>query len=483
MSSMKRAGILIIILLLLFGCVMVKKDSKNKTPESSNSGGELSNTTSNSDTNSDSNTMSNSNTSSNSNTASNSNTSSNSNTTSNSNTSSNSNTASNSNSHSNTNTNSNSNVTPKPPEQELTVDEKVEKALSEMTLKEKIGQMIIIEYRKPYDSKLEKTLKTVKPGGFILFKENFTTYSATLNFVKKVKATSDIPMFISVDQEGGGVQRLQGLTDKKAIYIPYMQELGSTKDTKLAKEVGRVMAEEMRVFGINMDFAPVIDIYSNPKNTVIGKRAFGTDAKTVSDMALSLADGLEENGIIPVYKHFPGHGNTAVDSHVSLPIVDKSKEELYDLDLIPFQKAIENHASVIMIGHLAVPSITGDNTPASLSKKLITDFLKGEMKFNGLVVTDALNMGALTKYYSKSEIPVKAIQAGVDILLMPASPEDAVSEIVKAVQSGKIKESQIDASVRKILKLKYEKIEPTYNKYLSSSYLNSKEHQSIVNQI
>ena len=184
-----------------------------------------------------------------------------------------------------------------------------------------------------------------------------------------------------------------------------------------------------------------------------------------------------------MYKHFPGHGNTATDSHVSLPIVDKTKEELYSLDLIPFQKAIEENAPVIMVGHLAVPSITGDNTPASISKALITDFLKGEMGYKGLVVTDALNMNALTNYYSQDEIYVKAVEAGVDILLMPSSSRNALNSVKKAVEDGRITEERINESVKKILTLKYEKIEENYNEYLPSSYLNSKEHQEILKKV
>ena len=199
-----------------------------------------------------------------------------------------------------------------------------------------------------------------------------------------------------------------------------------------------------------MDFAPDIDVYSNKDNKVIGKRSFGTNSDIVSRLGISLGNSLSKNGVIPVYKHFPGHGNTATDSHVSLPIVDKTKEELYSLDLIPFQKAIEENAPVIMVGHLAVPSITGDNTPASISKALITDFLKGEMGYKGLVVTDALNMNALTNYYSQDEIYVKAVEAGVDILLMPSSSRNALNSVKKAVEDGRITEERINESVKKI---------------------------------
>lgn len=364
------------------------------------------------------------------------------------------------------------------------IDKKVNEMLEDMTIDEKIGQMLMVFYRVPKsDDTLRSALRDVKPGGFILFRENITTYEDTLNLIKEIKASSKIPMFISIDQEGGNVQRLLALQDMDVANIPYMNDVGNTNDLGLAKDIGKVIAEELRVFGINMDFAPVIDVFSNSENTVIGRRSFGNNPQIVSDMGIAVAKGLEENGVIPVYKHFPGHGNTAVDSHVSLPIVTKTKEELFNSDLIPFVKAVENNAPFIMIGHLAVPSITGDNTPASLSKSLITDLLKKEMGYDGLVITDALNMGALTNYYEQDEIYVKAIEAGVDILLMPSSSREALSSVRNAFDSGRITEERINESVRKILKLKYEKIEKDYNNYLPSSYLNSKEHQDILAKV
>lgn len=364
------------------------------------------------------------------------------------------------------------------------IKEKVDSVMKDMTLDEKIGQMIIIYY---YSDSMDDTLKisldTVHPGGFILFKQNITTYDKTLKLIKDIKERSKIPMFISVDQEGGNVQRLLSLSDKTVSNIPYMYNVGNMNDTELAKDLGKVIAEELRVFGINMDFAPVLDVFSNSDNTVIGKRSFGTSSEVVSSMGLALGTGLKENGIIPVYKHFPGHGNTAVDSHVSLPIVDKTKEELYDLDLKPFQEAIKSGVDVIMIGHLAVPSITGDNTPASLSKKLVTDLLKDELGYNGLVVTDALNMKALTNYYEQNEIYVKAIEAGVDLLLMPSSSRECAKAIKQAVEEGRLSEEQIDESVRKILTLKYKEIVDDYDEYLPDTYLNSSSHQEIISKI
>lgn len=424
--------------------------------------------------NSDVNSSSNSNNDTNSMSNSNESTTSTSNSTSNKPTSTNKN--SNTNSNKPTNNNSNSNIS-KP----LTASETVDKHLKEMTLDEKIAQMLVIPVTgTSLNNTTKNNLTKYKPGGIILFAYNLGNYNTTIKFIDDMKNTSNIPLIVSIDQEGGKVQRLTNITGKTATKIPPMRSLGKMEDTNLAYSVGTVTAEELRVFGINMDFAPVLDVLTSDDSNVIGTRSFGTSPELVSKMGLSFAKGLESKGVIPVYKHFPGHGSTATDSHYDLPVLTKTKAELYDVDWIPFQNAIHNDAKVIMIGHLAIPNITGDKTPASLSKVLITDILKEEMGYKGLVVTDALNMGALTKNYSEKQIYEMAINAGVDILLMPKSPEGAINYIKQSIKEGKIKESQINESVRKILMLKYTSLKTDK---LPTSYLGSKAHQDIVNKV
>ncbi len=368
----------------------------------------------------------------------------------------------------------------KNPEEEI--QKQVAELLSQMSLDEKIAQMLIITTNDTSLSPdLQETLTTYHPGGFILFANNFTDYASTRNFVQDMQNTATIPMFISIDQEGGLVQRMKSLTGTTVSDIPSMALLGQTNDPALASQVGKVIAEELRTIGVNLDFAPVIDVISNPNNTVIGSRSFGTDKDVVASMGTALAQGLLDNGVIPVYKHFPGHGSTSKDSHYDLPVITKSKEELLNSDLVPFKKAIASNAQVIMIGHLAVPSLTIDNTPASLSKALITDFLKNELNYQGLVITDALNMQALTLNYSEEEIYTYAINAGVDILLMPTSCSSAVAKIKEAIQKGNLTEEQIDNSVRHILTTKLTYL--TDYQSLPNSYLNSPEHQEIIKQI
>lgn len=361
------------------------------------------------------------------------------------------------------------------PEEEL--NKRIEEVMSNMTIEEKIAQMLVLYYvSDEVDSNLENILKTYNPGGFILMGYNMSTYEKTKKFVEDLQKNSKIPMIIATDQEGGGVQRLQSMENPTPLYIPYMYDLGKTNDKVLAYNTGKVMAEQLRTIGVNVTFAPVLDIYSNIDNRVIGKRSFGNDYKTVSDMALSLAKGLEDNGIIATYKHFPGHGDTATDSHYDLPLIDKTYEELKKEELIPFVNAIENGAKIIMIGHLAIPNVTGDNVPSSLSKKLITDILINDLKYDGLVITDAVNMGALTKNYSYEEIYTMAIEAGVDLLLMPNGSKTAIRYIKQ-----NISEERIDVSVRKILKFKFTYLEDY--EWLGKEYLNSQEQKDIIDKI
>ena len=358
-----------------------------------------------------------------------------------------------------------------------TLEDKVDKQMSSMSLDEKIAQMLVIYYLSPsVDDDLLNVIKTYSPGGFILMPDNYSTFDDTKKFIDTLNENSKIPMIISTDEEGGLVQRLKALTDVEVTDIPPMYDVGKTGDLTKAKEVAKVLAEELRTLGINVTYAPDADVWTNPDNTVIGDRAFGNDSKTVSDMAIAFNQALEENGIMGCFKHFPGHGDTLADSHYSLPVVNKTYEDIKSLELIPFQNAIENGAKMIMVGHIALPNITGDDTPASLSKKIITDILKTDMKYKGLIITDALNMGALTENYTDEEIVTKAVSAGADLLLMPNGTAKTIEYI-----KNNISEDRINESVKKILIYKYTYLKDY--KYLDKTTLGSDEHKSIVNKI
>lgn len=364
--------------------------------------------------------------------------------------------------------------------EKLSIEEKVNYKMDNLSIDEKIAQMLIVYYiGDEYDENLSNIIKEVKPGGFILMSDNITTYDRTLNFVKGMQNDSDIPMIISTDEEGGSVQRIKGIRDISVTDIPYMYYLGQTKDKNLAYKVGEIIANELRTIGVNLTYAPVMDIYSNPNNTVIGKRSFGSDPNTVYDMATSLKNGIEDNLVNTCIKHFPGHGDTETDSHFEIPIINKTLDELENSDLLPFIKSI-NDTNMIMVGHIALPKITNSSIPASLSKEIVTDILKNKYNYRGLVITDALNMRSLTNNYSDKEIYTMAINAGVDLLLMPNGSKNAIKYIKEAIDDEEIDINTINESVRKILTYKYSNIKENY---LDKSYLNKSEYSNVLNQI
>ena len=364
--------------------------------------------------------------------------------------------------------------------EKLSIEEKVNYKMDNLSIDEKIAQMLIVYYiGDEYDENLSNIIKEVKPGGFILMSDNITTYDRTLNFVKGMQNDSDIPMIISTDEEGGSVQRIKEIRDISVTDIPYMYYLGQTKDKNLAYKVGEIIANELRTIGVNLTYAPVMDIYSNPNNTVIGKRSFGSDPNTVYDMATSLKNGIEDNLVNTCIKHFPGHGDTETDSHFEIPIINKTLVELENSDLLPFIKSI-NDTNMIMVGHIALPKITNSSIPASLSKEIVTDLLKNKYNYKGLVITDALNMRSLTNNYSDKEIYTMAINAGVDLLLMPNGSKNAIKYIKEAIDDEEIDINTINESVRKILTYKYSNIKENY---LDKSYLNKNEYSNVLNQI
>lgn len=357
------------------------------------------------------------------------------------------------------------------------IDEKVLQALSTMTIEEKIGQMLILyETHSKVDEEVIALFNKIKPGGIILNKENITTFQETKKYIEDVKNLSLFPLIVSVDQEGGRVQRLQLLKDVSPTYIPSMNDIGKTNNPFLAFETGKILANQVKTLGINVVYAPVCDIVTSEENTGIGDRSFGSSPTLVSSMCTNFAKGIEETNVIATYKHFPGHGDTTTDSHTSLPIIYKNLDELEDFELVPFKEAIANHAKIIMIGHIAFPNITNDTTPASLSKTIITDILKNKLNYQGLVITDALNMQALTNNYTEEDIYIMAVEAGVDLLLMPSHPEKAI-QVIKE----NISEERIDESVKKILHFKFSYLENT--EILDQSYLHKESYQSVLKQI
>lgn len=328
--------------------------------------------------------------------------------------------------------------------------------MAEMSLEEKIGQLFIVglEGYSLDDNSLEMIEKH-HVGGFILFKRNIKDVEqlvALTNALKAANSNNKIPLFISVDEEGGIVSRMPEGVKK----LPSSGSLGRLGSEELSYEVGKILGYELKLFGFNMNFAPVLDINSNPQNPVIGERAFGSDKELVSKLGIQTMKGIQSQGIISVVKHFPGHGDTSVDSHVGLPRVDHGLERLREFELVPFAKAIESGADAVMVAHILFPQIDPEN-PSTLSKAIITDILKEEMGFEGVVITDDMTMGAIMENYSIGEAVVKSILAGSDLILVCHGHENglqAITAIREAVEEGAISEDRIDESVYKILKLK-----------------------------
>lgn len=334
------------------------------------------------------------------------------------------------------------------------IDYKIVEKIDKMTLDEKIGQMILSGFNGTcFNKELSILINDFKVGGIILFSRNIE-YSKQLKKLTSdiIGINQDIPLFISIDEEGGRVSRLP----KDIKKFESSKSIGDREDAKYAYENGRGIGEILKKYNINMNFAPVLDIYSNPKNTVIGDRAFGDNEKVVSSMGIATMKGLRDENIIPVVKHFPGHGDTEIDSHLGLPIVEKNLKQLNELELIPFNKAIENGVGAVMVSHILIKEID-DKYPATLSYTMINDILRNDMKFENIVITDDMLMKAITDYISIEEASVKSIKAGADIILIGSDinkTKSVIERIKLAVANNEISEERIDKSVYRILKQK-----------------------------
>ena len=332
----------------------------------------------------------------------------------------------------------------------------IEDFVSEMTLDEKIGQMIVVGFNgTDVSEELTNLVNINKVGGVILFKRNIETSQQLKELNNNIEGLNkEIPLFISVDEEGGRVNRLP--SDMES--FPSAREVGLKNNKDYAYNNGKSMGESLKVTGFNMNYAPVLDIFSNPQNTVIGDRAFGSDIETVSTMGISTMKGIEDEGIISVVKHFPGHGDTFVDSHYGLPIVYKSLKELDNFEFIPFKKAIEEGCKAIMVSHILLDKIDNKN-PSSMSKTVITGILREKLGFDGVIITDDMEMKAITENYTIEDASVKSIIAGCDILLIGSGTEyvnKVIDAIKEAILNGHISEERIDESVTRIIKLKSE---------------------------
>lgn len=351
-----------------------------------------------------------------------------------------------------------------------------------MTLDEKVGQLFTIQFSgDTFTTAIAQTIQTYHLGGVIYLQVNgnLNDPMRSAQFSNDLQACAianyGIPLLISMDQEGGRVTRITGGAD-----FPGNMALGASRNTNLALSAGSVFGSELKAIGGNMDLAPVLDVNNNPLNPVIGVRSFGEQPGLVSQMGISYIQGLHSTGVIAMGKHFPGHGDTATDSHTGLPIVTYDLNTLNTIHAEPFRQAINNGVDCIMTAHILLTCLD-PNRPATLSPLVVDGYLRDELGFDGVCMTDSLGMGALRNGYTDTQIAVMAIQAGVDILLSPADLGVAYNAVKSAVQSGAISQARLDQAVTRILSLKYRygvMDDPYVDPNQADSIVGSPEHKT-----
>lgn len=337
---------------------------------------------------------------------------------------------------------------------ELIVPEKdawVQREFSKLSPRERVAQLFFVDAYsnrdRMYQDSLVSKVKKETYGGVIFFQGGpFRQLSLT----NKLQSSVKVPLLIGMDAEWGLGMRLDSIVD-----FPYQMTLGAVKDDKLIKEAGRSIGKQMRQMGVHINYAPVLDINNNPNNPVINIRSFGSDPKMVANSAKAFIKGMQEEGIMAVAKHFPGHGDTDVDSHLSLPLISSSKGELDSIELLPFKQMIASGVGSVMVAHLEVPSLQRKSgVPTSLDKNIVTDLLRDSLGFKGFIVTDALNMkGVLDKDHS-NDVALRALKAGNDMLLFPSDASSAIDRIMIAINNGEISQKYIDEKCLRILRLK-----------------------------
>ena len=347
-------------------------------------------------------------------------------------------------------------------------DDRVEKLLAGMDLKQKVAQMFMVtpEALTGY-SKVTAAGEVTKQcfirypvGGVIYMAGNLIDTEQTRIMLSNMQDYSveylGFPVFLGVDEEGGTVARIAGNRAFGVEDVGNISEIGASGNCDLAYQAGSTIGAYLSALGFNLDFAPVADVWSNKKNTVVKYRSPGSDPELVRDMVIAQIEGFKEQGILCAVKHFPGHGSTSEDSHNGAAVVERTLQELFECDLIPFKGAVQAGVPFVMVGHLSLPKVVEEDVPAVFSKEIITDILRGELGFCGIVITDALDMGAVTDYYSSAQAAVMAVAAGADMLLMPEDFVAAYEGVLNAVQRGELTQERIDESVRRILKVKLE---------------------------
>ena len=330
-----------------------------------------------------------------------------------------------------------------------------------MSLEEKIWQMIFVtpdELTGVYGptaggETTRQCLENYPVGGLVYFSQNIVNQAQITNMISSTQGHSKIPLFICVDEEGGLVSRLSkiGVTETKDPMATY----GAAGDPQAVYDLGSEFARQLSSVGFNLDYAPVADVLTNPNNTEIGNRAFSSDPQVVATMVTEMVKGLQDGNVISCLKHFPGHGSTSADSHMGVSISQRTVEELRAEEFQSFRAGIAAGAELVMISHMSLPKVTGNEEPCEFSEVVVTELLRKELGFQGLIVTDSQEMGAVG-IYGSDEAAVRAVLAGCDVITMPEDKVKAFNGILQAVQEGTLTEERINESVLRILSLKYE---------------------------
>lgn len=342
------------------------------------------------------------------------------------------------------------------------LEEIVETAIAPMPLEDKVAGLFIVT---PEDitgvgtaitagEGTQEALNKYAVGGLVYFSQNIKDKEQLTEMLSKTAMMSKYPMFLAVDEEGGAVRRV-GSSSIEVTEVGDMADIGAAGDTMAAYNACAEISSYLYELGFNLDFAPVADVVTDASASAIGKRSFGGEPGAVGDMVAAAVGGFQDVGISSCLKHFPGIGAASEDTHEGMVTLERTLDDLRASEFIPFRSGIEAGAHMIMVSHASIPGVIGDNTPCSLSEEVITNWLRGELGYNGIVITDAMNMSAITEYYSADQAAVMALKAGADMILMPENFEAAYEGVLAAVKDGSISEERINESLKRIYRIKY----------------------------
>lgn len=341
--------------------------------------------------------------------------------------------------------------------------------LKNMSLKEKVGQLFVVNLEllddtrggfyewKKITKQMKENLEKYHVGGVILFSRNIQKRKQTKKLIRRLQKNAGIPLFVTVDEEGGDVARIGNNEKMKTTTFPTMEEIGQQKDADYVYDMGVTIGQEIGELGFNVDFAPVADVKTSELNKEIGTRSFGDDPAKVSGMVDAFVKGIQSQNVCATLKHFPGQGSSNGDTHQGSVDIDSSISSLRKIDFKPFEAGIEAGADFIMVSHISVSKVTESSEPASMSDLIMTTILRDELRFDGLIVTDAFDMASITDNYTPGEAACGSFKAGADIIVMPQDLDEAYQSVMESIQDGVISEKRLDDSVLRILRLKFQR--------------------------